>query len=251
LTAFQGTYNALLCAEYSGARILVASTSEVYGQPLEHPQTEELWSHINPVGARSCYDTGKAAAESLAANFCAQRGLQVRIARIHNTYGPYMDPHDGRMIPNFICQALQGELLTVYGDGSQTRSLCYVDDMVEGLVELLENESLANGMPVNIGNPDERTVMEIAEYVRAASPPVDPEYVRAASPPVDLDPPWVVYEDLPEDDPTRRCPDVSFMNRLTGWKPRVDLAEGIKRTVEYFEDIMEDDDADDDDEDDE
>lgn len=223
MTAVQGTFNALSCAADVGARILIASTSEVYGEPLEHPQVESLWSHINPVGERGCYDTGKAAAESLAHNFCEERDLDVRIARIHNTYGPYMTVNDGRMVPNFIQQALAGEDITVYGDGQQTRSLCYVDDMVAGLVALLENESLANGMPVNLGNPDERTVLSIAELV------VKICGGKSA----------IVHEDLPEDDPTRRCPDIGFATRVTGgWKPTWSLARGLAKTVEYFQSVQ-------------
>lgn len=226
--AVEGTYNALQCAADVGARILIASTSEVYGEPTDHPQHESLWSHINPVGPRGCYDTGKAAAESIAVSFVEELGMEVRIARIHNTYGPFMQVDDGRLISNLICQALQGEILRLYGDGLQTRSLCYVDDMVDGLISLLENESLANGMPVNIGNPDERSVRNIAKVVAES---VREKLVQPTSFNIG-------YDDLPEDDPTRRCPDIGFMNRVTGWTPTTSLRDGLSKTIDYYAQVL-------------
>lgn len=216
LTAVQGTNNALKCAGDVGARIVIASTSEVYGEPLKHPQSEDLWAHINPVGERGCYDTGKAAAESLAHNY-SEMGVEVRIARIHNTYGPMMAIEDGRMVSNFIVQALTGEDLTVYGDGMQTRSLCFVDDMVDGLMGLMGND-LGEGQPVNLGNPDEKTVLEVAQTIL--------ELCESES--------EIAFEDLPGDDPTRRCPDIGFAKRMFNFNPKVELIDGLTATVEYF-----------------
>ena len=220
LTAVQGTANALKCAADVTARILIASTSEVYGEPLDHPQTEQLWSHINPVGERGCYDTGKAAAESLAHNY-SEMGVEVRIARIHNTYGPMMAIEDGRMVSNFIVQALSGEDLTVYGDGSQTRSLCFVDDMVDGLIGLMGN-SLGEGQPVNLGNPTETTVLEVAN-----------EILRICESESEIE-----FEELPDDDPTRRCPDIGFAQRMFNFDPKIQLSVGISRTASYFQTVL-------------
>jgi len=216
LTAVNGTNNALRCGEDVGARVLIASTSEIYGEPLEHPQSEKLWSHINPVGARGCYDAGKVAGESLACNY-SELGTEVRIARIHNTYGPMMQVDDGRMVSNFICQALVGEDLTVYGEGTQTRSLCYVSDMVDGLIGLMGND-LGEGCPVNLGNPHEQTVLDVAEMVISLT--------NSRS--------IVEHEDLPDDDPTRRCPDIEFARNMFNFDPLVGIEDGLKRTIEYF-----------------
>jgi UDP-glucuronate decarboxylase len=218
-TAFVGTYNALECARNTVARVLIASTSEVYGDPLEHPQREEYWGHVNPVGSRSCYDEGKRAAESLAVSWVRQYGTSVRIARIFNTYGPRMALHDGRVIPGFIAQAMAGEPLTVFGDGQQTRSFCYVDDMVDGLVRLMGCDCLLNcSGPVNLGNPDERSILSVAEAISGSLS-------------------WhtrIEHRPLPQDDPHRRCPDISRAKSLLGWEPTIGFEEGIRRTVEYY-----------------
>lgn len=227
MTAVQGTLNALRCAEDVGARILIASTSEVYGEPLEHPQSESLWAHFNPVGERSCYDAGKAAAESLAANFSEMGLAEVRIARIHNTYGPEMDPEDGRMVSNFIVQALTGDEITVYGDGSQTRSLCYITDMVDGLIGLMAND-LGEGQAVNLGNPRETTVREVAEAI-----------IKIATIEMSGDVGFeIAFEDLPSDDPTRRCPNIEFANRMFNFEPIISLEDGLRLTFEHFRRVV-------------
>ena len=221
MIAVQGTHNALRCAEQVGARILIASTSEVYGEPLEHPQSEDLWCHFNPVGERSCYDAGKAAAESLAASFATELHVDVRIARIHNTYGPFMAHDDGRMVSNFICQALRDEALTVYGEGTQTRSLCYVDDMVAGLIGLMWNELGAGDEPVNLGNPHETTVIDVASLIASLCGSTSE----------------IEHEELPGDDPTRRCPDICYAGRMFGFDPKVGLAAGLNHTIRYFREL--------------
>lgn len=221
-TATLGTLNALECARNVGARILLASTSEIYGDPQIHPQTEDYWGHVNPVGVRSCYDEGKRIGESLAVSWSMQYGTHVRIARIFNTYGPRMASDDGRMIPNFILQALSGEDLTVYGDGSQTRSWCYVDDTVAGLTALMEHSSTEAPAPfvVNIGNPQERTVLETAGDVIRLS--------KSSS--------QIAFNPLPGDDPSRRRPDVSRAKWLLGWTPKVGYDDGLSRTIDWFRD---------------
>jgi UDP-glucuronate decarboxylase len=216
-TAVLGTQNALVCAREVGARMLIASTSEVYGDPQQHPQYEEYWGHVNPIGPRSCYDEGKRCAEALAVAYHRQYGVHVRIARIFNTYGPRMHEHDGRVVSNLVLQALRGEPLTVYGDGSQTRSFCYVRDMVEGLLALMAH---AHHSPLNLGNPDERTVRQLAELVLALTGSKS-EIVEAP---------------LPKDDPIRRCPCIDEARRILGWEPRVSIEEGLRRTIEYFQD---------------
>ncbi len=197
------------------ARLLQASTSEVYGDPLEHPQRETYRGNVNPIGPRACYDEGKRVAETLCFDGLRAHGTQVRVARIFNTYGPQMAPDDGRVVSNFIVQALAGEDLTVYGDGSQTRSFCYVSDMVRGLIALMESDATG---PMNLGNPDERTVLEIAQRVLALTGS------RSR----------IVHVALPQDDPVRRKPDIALAKATLGWEPQVTLEEGLKETVAYF-----------------
>jgi nucleoside-diphosphate-sugar epimerase len=204
-----------------GARMTQTSTSEVYGDPLIHPQPETYWGNVNPNGPRSCYDEGKRFAESLLMEFHRQHRIDVRIARIFNTYGPRSNPADGRVVPNFCTQALRGEPLTVYGDGTQTRSLCYVDDLVDGLMRLMETDGLA-GEVVNLGNPAEVTITEFAERVIA----------RANSTSV------IRHEPLPVDDPTRRRPDIAKARERLGWEPRVDLDAGLDATITYFREAL-------------
>ncbi|MEU7894229.1 NAD-dependent epimerase/dehydratase family protein [Nonomuraea sp. NPDC049152] len=212
MTGAMGTLHALQLAQARNARFLLASTSEVYGDPLVHPQHEQYWGNVNSVGPRSVYDEAKRYAEALTASFRRDGGTDTAIARIFNTYGPRMRPGDGRAVPAFIGQALAGELLTVAGDGSQTRSLCYVSDTVEGLLALAAS---AHAGPVNIGNPQEISMLELARLVR--------ERCAAASP--------ITFVELPVDDPQRRCPDISLARRLLGWQPHVDLADGLAATV--------------------
>ena len=208
-------YNVLGMATRLKIPILQASTSEVYGDPLEHPQTESYWGHVNPIGPRACYDEGKRVAEALCVAYRKYNGVSIRIARIFNTYGPHMDPQDGRVVSNFIVQALRGEQLTVYGDGMQTLSFCYVGDLVGGLVRLM-NSSYEE--PVNLGNPEEYSMLELAQAVREATG-------------ADME---IVHEPLPVDDPQRRCPDISRAQDVLGWAPQVSLAEGLKPTVVWF-----------------
>jgi UDP-glucuronate decarboxylase len=215
-TSTVGMVNVLGLAKRCRARILHASTSEVYGDPEVHPQTEEYWGHVNPIGPRSCYDEGKRVAESLCVNYHQAHGLAVRIIRIFNTYGPRMDPHDGRVISNFIVQALRDEPLTVYGDGTQTRSFCYVDDLVEGMIRMMDQDDEIG--PVNLGNPVENTMLELAEKVLAAT--------CSSSRPA--------HRPLPADDPKQRCPDITKAKRLLDWSPQVDLDTGLKSTVAYY-----------------
>jgi len=220
-TCFLGTRAALDTAERVGARVLLASTSEVYGDPplSQHPQREEYWGNVNPRSVRSCYDEGKRAAEAL--SWCYEkRGVQVQVARIFNTYGPRMAPDDGRVVSNFVCQALAGRPLTVYGDGSQTRSLCYVADTVDGLVRLMQMPTPIG--PVNVGNPAEVTMLELATAVATA---LGSEFA-------------VEYLPLPVDDPKRRRPDIGRAGRLLGWRPTTPLAVGLARTVEHFREAM-------------
>ncbi len=210
-----GTHNTLGLAKAKGARYFLASTSEVYGDPQVHPQTESYWGHVNPIGPRGVYDEAKRFAEAMTMAYHRFHGLDVRIVRIFNTYGDRMRPMDGRVVSNFIVQALAGKPLTVYGDGSQSRSFCHVDDEVRGLLALLDSDYIG---PVNIGNPDEFTMRELADIVI--------EVTGSSS--------EIVYEPLPVDDPTRRRPDISLARRILGWEPTTDLSEGIARTVEYF-----------------
>jgi dTDP-glucose 4,6-dehydratase len=210
-----GTHKALGLAKAKGARFLLASTSEVYGDPLVHPQPEEYWGNVNPIGVRGVYDEAKRFAEAMTMAYHRYHGLQTRIARIFNTYGPRMRMDDGRAIPTFIVQALRGEPLTVYGDGRQTRSVCYVDDMVEGLYRLLLSEVVE---PVNLGNPEEVSVLQLAEEIR--------QLVGANSP--------IVFEPLPQDDPRVRRPDIRRAQELLGWEPTVERREGLRRTIADF-----------------
>jgi UDP-glucuronate decarboxylase len=211
-----GTLNMLVLARRVGARILQASTSEVYGEPHEHPQTETYWGNVNPIGLRSCYDEGKRVAETLMMDYHRQNKVDTRIARIFNTYGPRMAESDGRVVSNFIVQALRGEPLTLYGDGSQTRSFCYVDDLVEGLMRLMEADGVHD--PVNLGNPGEFSIRQLAEAIAKLCE-------------ADL---TIVYRPLPQDDPTQRRPDINRAKELLGWEPTVQLRQGLERTVPYF-----------------
>jgi UDP-glucuronate decarboxylase len=220
-TCVHGSINMLGLARRLGARILLASTSEVYGDPEVHPQREDYWGNVNPVGVRSCYDEGKRCAETLFFDYHRQHGMEIKVARIFNTYGPAMQPNDGRVVSSFIVQALRGEPLTVFGDGSQTRSFCYVDDLVDGLIALMDSPAAVTG-PVNLGNPGEFTMLELARQVLALT--------GSAS--------QVEHRALPADDPVRRRPDISRAGELLGWQPTVDLADGLKRTVEYFRDVL-------------
>lgn len=210
-----GTYHCLGLAKQKGAIFLLASTSEVYGDPQEHPQREEYWGHVNPIGPRGCYDEAKRYAEALTMAYHRQHGVQTRIVRIFNTYGPRMRLDDGRVLPNFMGQALRGEPLTIYGDGSQTRSFCYVDDLVEGILRLLHTEY---HLPVNLGNPDEVSIRQFAEEIgQLLGSPGQYE-----------------YRPLPADDPKVRRPDIRLARELLGWEPKVTRAEGLRRTLEYF-----------------
>jgi dTDP-glucose 4,6-dehydratase len=212
-----GTHNALGLALAKRARFLLASTSEVYGDPLVHPQTEDYWGHVNPIGPRGVYDEAKRFAEAMTMAYHRTHGVQTRIVRIFNTYGPRMRLNDGRVVPNFMSQALQGKPLTVYGDGSQTRSFCYVSDLVDGIYRLLLSDEVE---PVNIGNPTELSILEFAERINALTG--NPSGIR--------------FEPLPKDDPRQRQPDISKARRVLGWSPKVELQEGLEKTVAWFRD---------------
>ena len=214
-----GTHNLLGLARVKNARILVASTSEVYGDPLEHPQTEEYWGNVNPVGPRGVYDEAKRFQESITMAYHTYHGLETRIIRIFNTYGPRMRLNDGRVLPNFFYQALSGKDLTIYGDGSQTRSFCYVDDLVEGIYRLLFSDY---AQPMNMGNPDEITITQFADEIIKLTGTTQK----------------VIYESLPKDDPKQRQPDITKAKSLLGWEPKVQRAEGLKITFDYFKKIM-------------
>lgn len=215
-TNVMGTINMLGLAKRVGARVLLASTSEVYGNPLEHPQKETYWGHVNPIGIRSCYDEGKRVAETLAMDYHRQNKVDVRIIRIFNTYGPRMLFDDGRVVSNFIVQALKGEPLTVYGDGQQTRSFCYVDDLVNGILGMMNKDGFVG--PVNLGNPHEVTVRELAEKILS---------LTGSSSKIDFRP-------LPQDDPSRRKPDISLAKEKLGWEPKIGFEQGLKMTIEEF-----------------
>lgn len=219
-TSTVGVVNILGLAKRCQARILHASTSEVYGDPTIHPQTEDYWGNVNPLGPRSCYDEGKRVAESLLVNYHLAHGVDVRIIRIFNTYGPRMDPHDGRVISNFIMQALRGEDITIYGDGKQTRSFCFVSDLIEGMMRLMDQDETIG--PVNVGNPGEYTMIELAE-----------EILRQVGSDSRL-----VHEDLPLDDPKQRCPDITLARKVLGWEPKVPLKQGLKPTIEYYREVL-------------
>ena len=220
-TSVHGAINMLGLAKRTGAKILQASTSEVYGDPEEHPQSEHYWGHVNPIGPRSCYDEGKRCAETLFFDYHRQHNLPIKVARIFNTYGPRMHPDDGRVVSNFIVQALKGESLTIYGDGSQTRSFCYVDDLVAGLIRLMRTEDDCTG-PVNLGNPDEFQIKQLAERVLAL--------VGSRS--------KIIYKELPQDDPQQRRPDITLAKAQLNWQPSIALEEGLCRTVEYFRALL-------------
>ncbi len=216
-TCVLGALNMLELAKKNNAVILQASTSEVYGEPLVHPQVETYCGNVNPIGIRACYDEGKRCAESLFFDYHRHEKVEIKVIRIFNTYGPKMDPKDGRVVSNFICQALKGEDITIYGDGSQTRSFCYVDDLIEAMVRMMNSEKGFTG-PVNTGNPGEFTVKELAEKVLK-------KIVTSSK---------LVYKELPKDDPTQRRPDISLAKSRLGWEPVVKLDEGLDKTIEYF-----------------
>ncbi len=220
-TCVLGSLNMLELARRLNAKILQASTSEVYGDPLVHPQKETYWGNVNPIGLRSCYDEGKRCAETLFFNYHRQYGVKIKVARIFNTYGPRMRPDDGRVVSNFVVQALKGEPITIYGDGSQGRSFCYVDDMVEGLIRLMNSPDEFTG-PVNLGNPVQCSILEMAQMIL--------EITGSRS--------GLVFRPLPPDDPRQRRPDITLAKNALGWEPTVPLKEGLKRTIEYFEEIL-------------
>jgi len=236
-TSIFGIINILELAKKHNAKVLHASTSEVYGNPLEHPQKESYWGNVNPIGPRACYDEGKRVAETYCYEYWKSFGLDIRIVRIFNTYGPHMDPNDGRVVSNFIIQALKNEPLTVYGDGKQTRSFQYIDDLVEGMLKYIEMDKnkLENKLkdkfnwdtvPVlNMGNPEEFTILELAYKVLELIPESESE---------------IVFKPLPKDDPVRRRPDITMAKEVLGWEPKVKLEEGLKRTIEYFKRLVKD-----------
>jgi UDP-glucuronate decarboxylase len=221
-TSVHGAINMLGLAKRLRCTILQASTSEVYGDPTVHPQTESYWGNVNPIGIRSCYDEGKRCAETLFFDYHRQHHLQIKVARIFNTYGPRMHPADGRVVSNFIVQALQGKPITIYGDGSQTRSFCYVDDLIEGFVRLMASPKDFTG-PANLGNPKELKIRELAELVIAITGSKSP----------------IVQSPLPQDDPKQRSPDISLASSRFGWSPKVQLPEGLKHTIQYFRQFFE------------
>jgi len=216
-TAVHGSINMLGLAKRTGAKILLTSTSEVYGDPLVHPQTEDYWGNVNPIGPRACYDEGKRAAETLFFDYHRQHALRIKVVRLFNTYGPRMHPQDGRVVSNFVVSALSGRPLTVYGDGSQTRSFCYVDDLIDGLVAMMASADTVTG-PINLGNPGEFTIAELASEVIAQ---------------VGTDP-GTTFHPLPQDDPIRRQPDISRARVALNWEPRTQLREGLAQTIAYF-----------------
>lgn len=220
-TSVQGSINMLGLAKRTGARILLASTSEVYGDPKCHPQTEDYWGNVNPIGLRACYDEGKRCAETLFFDYYRQHGVDIKVVRIFNTYGPHMHPQDGRVVSNFIMQALRGDPITVFGDGSQTRSFCYYEDLVAAMLRTMDTEKGVTG-PINIGNPNEFTIRELAEKVIVAAGS------RSE----------IVERPLPSDDPKQRCPDISRAIETLGWKPNVQLEEGLPPTIEYFRSLL-------------
>jgi UDP-glucuronate decarboxylase len=220
-TSVHGAINMLGLAKRLDARILQASTSEVYGDPQEHPQTESYWGHVNPTGVRSCYDEGKRCAETLFFDYHRQLGVSIKVARIFNTYGPRMHPNDGRVVSNFIVAALKGGPLTIYGAGEQSRAFCYVDDLIEGLWRLMQTPEEVSG-PINLGNPDEFTVRQLADTVL--------ELTGSTS--------EIRFAPLPGDDPVRRCPDISLARRALGWEPQTPLETGLKLTIDYFDDLL-------------
>ena len=220
-TSVHGAINMLGLAKRLNVKIFQASTSEVYGDPAIHPQTEDYWGNVNPIGIRSCYDEGKRCAETLFFDYYRQHSLKIKVARIFNTYGPYMHPNDGRVISNFIVQALRGHDITIYGDGKQTRSFCYVDDLVEAFVRFMDTEHGFTG-PVNLGNPNEFTMLELAKLIL--------EYTNSKS--------KIIHQKLPADDPMQRRPDITLAKKNLNWFPKVELKQGLIKTIEYFKSII-------------
>ncbi len=220
-TSVSGAINMLGLAKRIKAKVLQASTSEVYGDPEVHPQPESYWGHVNPIGTRACYDEGKRCAESLFVNYHKQNNVRIKIIRIFNTYGPKMHPHDGRVVSNFIVQALEGEDITIYGDGKQTRSFQYVDDLIDGMIKLMNTGEDFTG-PVNVGNPDEFTMLELAQKVI--------ELTGTKS--------KIVYQPLPADDPMQRKPDITLAKKVLNWEPKINLEEGLIKTIEYFKSVI-------------
>ncbi len=216
-TSVQGAINMLSLAERLNARIFQASTSEVYGDPVVHPQPESYWGNVNPIGTRSCYDEGKRCAETLFFDYHRQHGLDIKVARIFNTYGPRMHPDDGRVISNFVVQALAGKPITIYGEGMQTRSFCYYTDLIEGFLRLMDTDASVTG-PINLGNPNEFTILQLAKLV------IEMTGSRSA----------IEYRPLPSDDPIQRQPDITLAIQYLGWEPQVQLGEGLSRTIDYF-----------------
>lgn len=220
-TSVHGAINMLGLAKRTNAKILQASTSEVYGDPEVHPQTEDYKGNVNPIGPRACYDEGKRCAETLFFDYYRQHKLNIRVCRIFNTYGPRMHPEDGRVVSNFIMQAIRGEPITLYGDGSQTRSFCFVDDLVEGMMRLMDADD-ANTGPMNLGNPGEYTIRQLAETIA--------EMTHSKS--------EIIFKPLPQDDPTQRCPDITLAKNVLGWEPTIQLRDGLQRTIDYFKSLF-------------
>jgi UDP-glucuronate decarboxylase len=220
-TSVHGAINMLGLAKRLKCKIFQASTSEVYGDPAEHPQTESYWGHVNPIGPRSCYDEGKRCAETLFFDYHRQHKLEIKVARIFNTYGPRMHPNDGRVVSNFVVQCLKGTPITIYGDGSQTRSFCYADDLIEGFLRLMATPSDVTG-PINLGNPGEFTIRQLAELTI--------EMTGSKS--------KLTFVDLPQDDPKQRRPDITLAKKHLGWEPKVALKDGLKRTIDYFDKLL-------------
>ena len=222
-TSVHGAINMLGLAKRTKARILQASTSEVYGTPEIHPQQESYWGNVNPIGPRSCYDEGKRCAETLFFDYHRQHGLEIKVARIFNTYGPRMHPNDGRVVSNFIIQCLKGKDITVYGKGDQTRSFCYVDDLVDGLIRLMESPKKVTG-PVNLGNPEEYSIMELTHMILKLTGSSSKH----------------VFKPLPQDDPTQRKPDITLAKKYLGWEPSVPVEQGLVKTIDYFKQLLDD-----------
>ena len=220
-TSVHGAINILGLAKRIKAKVFQASTSEVYGDPSVHPQPESYWGNVNPIGVRSCYDEGKRCAETLFFDYKRQHNLEIKVARIFNTYGPRMHPQDGRVVSNFIIQAIKNEPITIYGDGTQTRSFCYCDDLVEGFIRLMNSDETITG-PINLGNPGEFTMLELADNIL--------KLTNSSS--------ELIYEPLPEDDPKQRRPDISLAKEQLNWSPKIDLNEGLKKTISYFENLL-------------
>ena len=220
-TAVHGSINMLGLAKRTGAKILLTSTSEIYGDPLVHPQTEDYWGNVNPIGPRACYDEGKRAAETLFFDYHRQHDLRIKVVRLFNTYGPRMHPHDGRVVSNFVVSALTGKPITIYGEGQQTRSFCYVDDLIDGLIAMMNSADEVTG-PINLGNPVEFTIAELAAEVIGQTG-VDP---------------GIEYLPLPPDDPTRRQPDITRARQTLGWEPTIELKAGLAKTIEYFRGVL-------------